>query len=74
MALAVLQYFMRNNQPKTCRRDGAGIQEQVQPGGSAMRDGTIVLGGIRKWEEEKNYKKFVEFTNYFFSWPVGIIE
>ncbi len=40
--MAVFQYFTRNNQPKT------------RGGGVRRGDETIVLGGIKSWEEIKN--------------------
>ncbi len=33
--MTVLQYFTCNNQPKTRGWDGAGLREQVRPGGGA---------------------------------------
>jgi hypothetical protein len=56
-----------NNQPKTRGRNGAGLQEEVRPRGEHAGGGdTIVLEGIRSWEEVKKYNKFVELTNYVF--------
>ncbi len=52
--MAVLQYFTCNNHPKPCGGDGESLQEHVRPGGSTQGDDTIVLRGIRSWEEVKN--------------------
>ncbi len=40
-----LGYFKCNNQPKTRGRDGAGVWEQVQPGGRAQGGQNHHFGG-----------------------------